>query len=697
MGYFTLDAGQTMKYNGWITATVGKIATNTSGGTRGNYDLVLVASPGVSQNVLASVAVGDQMKFKYYWHPVGDTGTIPDFENLIAGNAIVMKDGVVTTRATDESYNTTSYARSLYGVNSDGTKLYMCVVDKGSNSAEGISYGATCTRISYIMNHFGAKTVLSCDGGGSAEMVINGSLATKPSDSAGERAVASGIVIYAEDSSTQTPSSGIVATPATVSLNAVKGGESESVQVNIAATGLTSEINVNSSSSVFVVTKGVDWNYLTGGTLTMSLDTSKAAGSYSGYVAVQSGTSRVEINCTGVITEGTTVEPEPTPDLSDGETAESGYTLRQEWQQTEGHLTANSNTRWATAFDGKIYINDHANSKLYYWSKDGLADTGIASAAGTAITSDDAHNIVISATFAKSTDVTSFKVLPANGTSFQDLSVTLPAGVEAAGMQYIGRAVGDIMSDNGGAIYLFPQNATSVAKIIIKNGVQASSTAISVGTVTADMQSAAIPLTTDVESDDIVVRRRNNPGFFYYDGSEFTSYPSNGISTTMGGTVFTLDGILYGVEPTGTSYCDGFQVVDYTNNKVVASHAAQFTTSACTPNANCIIAEVTGDYAANLYQYVPGQLATMYTFRVDDGTGIEDIAVNDTISICQIGDNIKISGIEAKSIVLYSVNGATVCKTLNSNELQTAGLRGLYIVSITEHSGMTYTQKLVIK
>ncbi|MBQ9073152.1 MAG: hypothetical protein IJY30_01615, partial [Muribaculaceae bacterium] len=121
------------------------------------------------------------------------------------------------------------------------------------------------------------------------------------------------------------------------------------------------------------------------------------------------------------------------------------------------------------------------------------------------------------------------------------------------------------------------------------------------------------------------------------------------------------------------------------------------TTSACSPNANCIIAEVTGDYAANLYQYVPGQLATMYTFRVDDGTGIENIAVNDTISICQIGDNIKISGIEAKSIVLYSVNGAAVCKALNSNELQTAGLRGLYIVLITEHSGMTYTKKLVIK
>lgn len=193
--YLTLDAGQEMKHNEWVTATVGEIIDNTSGGTRGDYDLVLVATPGISQSVLGVVAVGDKMKFKYTWHPVGDDKNVPDFENVIAGNAIVMKDGAVTTRATDEAYNTSAYARSLYGINSNGTKLYMCVVDKGSNDEEGISYGATCKRISYIMNHFGAMTVLQADGGGSAQMVVNGSLATKPADGS-ERAVASGIMVY---------------------------------------------------------------------------------------------------------------------------------------------------------------------------------------------------------------------------------------------------------------------------------------------------------------------------------------------------------------------------------------------------------------------------------------------------------------------------------------------------------------------
>ena len=76
-----------------------------------------------------------------------------------------------------------------------------------------------------------------------------------------------------------------------------------------------------------------------------------------------------------------------------------GYEFVQDWKHTEGHLTANSASRWATGFDGKIYVNDHANSKLYYWTKDGITDTGISSCAGTAITNDDAGNILIPSSY----------------------------------------------------------------------------------------------------------------------------------------------------------------------------------------------------------------------------------------------------------------------------------------------------------
>ena len=302
--YLKLDAGQKLAHNSWVECTVGAIKKNTSGGTRGSYDFVLVAAPGVSQNVLASVAVGDKMKIKYYWQSTGSDASIPAFENVIAGNAIVMKDGAVTTRATDESYNTTSYARSLYGINSDGSKLYMCVVDKGSNSTEGISYGATCTRASYIMNHFGAQTVLQVDGGGSAQMAINGSLVTKPADGS-ERSVASGIAVYEHTSGTVTEAS-IKCTPQSIELTGEVGSTANIYKdVKVVATGLSKAMSVNSKTSAITVEKLSDWDELTGGTLRLKLNTNfvSGAGTYESLVAVQSSDYRAEIATKVTLTE----------------------------------------------------------------------------------------------------------------------------------------------------------------------------------------------------------------------------------------------------------------------------------------------------------------------------------------------------------------------------------------------------------
>ena len=201
--YLTMNEGQKLANNSWITAKVGEIVKNASGGTRGTYDFVLVASPGVSQNLLAGLAVGDQMQIKYCWHQVGNDANVPAFENLIAGNAIVMKNGALTGRNTDGSYNSTAYARSLYGVSADNKKLIMMVVGKGSNDSEGISYGTTTARCANIMKQFGADDVLQVDGGGSAQLLVGGTMVAKSSDSGGVRSVASGIIVYSNGTTTE--------------------------------------------------------------------------------------------------------------------------------------------------------------------------------------------------------------------------------------------------------------------------------------------------------------------------------------------------------------------------------------------------------------------------------------------------------------------------------------------------------------
>lgn len=1043
--YLKLDAGQTLTNNSWVNCTVGEVKKNTSGGTRGDYDFVLVAAPGVSQNVMSGLAVGDKMKIKYYWESTESDATVPNFENVIAGNAIVMQNGAITTRATDESYNTTAYARSLYGINADGSKLYMCVVDKGQNATEGVSYGATCTRISYIMKQFGAQTVLQVDGGGSAQMAINGSLVTKPADGS-ERKVASGIAVYSlaggstVDPTPGTPSDSYVeVTPASGTPNAYAFEVTGSVTdnklkvnyvLNTAATGVnviikkngaevktitldnsycteaahTTEIDISglgagdytwgiqvagavkdavqefkaiqfnhpqgvdtdrdfespyfgriyvtegraTTSSkhysyanggqglymftprfvgiqnwvtgkyaytggvtfdqtvgtksgadfrkvrvaedgrIFVTRQNDSGNYLmevpdvtsvqqtdaafstvfTGGalnattyayengstfisapnigfdlkgsgdnltiamlsgqaTLFSSTATSAtrvdqyalgsnanwdaaptALSALSGkYTVNYSGTnicydnrgglwycqyrqspsstqpSLVYINSEGVekyldittprggggirfnhdftqiaiassattfsiydiayssdntptLTEkirithgmgtnindiawdranniyavsnsgeyfkafsiprtynvfttdaasqyGFTIEV-PENDLSDNEEAIDGYKLIQKWAHTNGHLTANSQSRWATAFDGKIYVNDHSTSKLYYWTEGGLTDTGISSAGGTAITSDDAGNIIVSTSMYASGN-TAMKILPANGSTMQDLSITMPSGVTAAQMQYLGKASGNIMG-NGGALYLFPSGATSVAKITFKNGMQESAEAIAVGTVTADGQSFALPLSNDYTSNDVAVRVRGQKHFFHNDGTSFVAYPDNGITTTQGGTIFKLADVYYTVEPIGTSYRDGFQVVDLNNNIVVAKHTEELMSTAVSPNPNCIIAEVASDKIVKLYQYVPGQLATMYEFEVEKTTGIESSDISET-KITAGNGYIEITG-NAEEIEIYDLQG----NLISQNETYTTCTNGIYIVKI---DGIT--TKVIVK
>ena len=1039
--YLKMDAGQKLANNSWINLTVGEVKRNTTGGTRGDYDFVLVASPGVSQNVMASLAVGDKMKIKYYWQSTGSDAAVPNFENLIAGNAIVMQNGAITTRATDESYNTSAYARSLYGINGDGSKLYMCVVDKGQNNAEGVSYGATCTRISYIMKQFGAQTVLQVDGGGSAQMAIGGSLVTKPADGS-ERKVASGIAVYSlsggstpspepepENPGTEntlvevTPASG-TANPYAFEVTGAIDGNKLTVNyvLNAAASGVNVVLKKNGTAVKTVALASsycteaahsaeIDLSDLAAGDYTWSVDVAGAAKEavqefkkigfnhpqgvdtdrdfespyfgriyvtdgrkssnsahysyanggqglymftprfvgiqnwitgkyvYTGGVTMDqtvgtksgadfrkvriaqdgrvfvtrqndSGSYLLEVpdatalqqnnaNFTSVFTGGSlntttyayengstfisapnigfdvkgggdnltiamlsgqatlfassvvsasrvdqyalgtkanwssaaapvsalsgkytvnysgtnlcydnrgglwycqyrdapsTTQPAlmyvnsqgevkyldvttarggggirfnhdfsqiaiasslttfsiydityssdntPTlteririthgmgknindiawdranniyavsnngeclkafsiprsnntfateaasqygftiestePDLSANEEAVSGYLLTQKWAHTEGHLVANSASRWATAIDGKIYVNDHSASKLYYWNEDGLTDTGISSAAGTAITSDAAGNVVVSTSMYGGGN-TAMKILPAGGTVMQDLTITMPTNVAAGQMQYLGKATGDILG-NGGALYLFPSGATQVAKITFKNGVQQSAEAINVAALTADGQSFVVPLTDDYTSNDVAVRVRAQRHFYHSNGSSFVAYADNGIKTTQGGTIFQLGNIQYAVEPVGTSYRDGFQIVDLNSNVIVAKHTEELTATAVSPNANCIIAEAKGN-KANIYQYVPGQLATMYEFENETLTGVE--AVETEVEVTAGRGYIEISG-EPQSVEVYNMQGMLI----SSNEMYVECEAGIYLVRINGHA-----------
>ena len=137
-----------------------------------------------------------------------------------------------------------------------------------------------------------------------------------------------------------------------VTLSATAGGTSTSKKVTITGSNLSSPIVYNSNSSVFKVSTS-NWNDYTGGTLTITLDTSKSTGTYTGYIAVQSGSGtdikRVEINCTGTITASSTPEVVPSLSLTEG------------W-----NLSQNKGNATSTNFDATLVRNfAYQDGKLY--------------------------------------------------------------------------------------------------------------------------------------------------------------------------------------------------------------------------------------------------------------------------------------------------------------------------------------------
>ena len=94
----------------------------------------------------------------------------------------------------------------------------------------------------------------------------------------------------------------ITVNPTSLSLSANQGDSKPSAKVTVSAGNLSADMSYNSSQSAFVVTPGSNWNARTGGDLIVTLDTSKAVGAYSGYLAIQSSSSdRVTVTLEGKI------------------------------------------------------------------------------------------------------------------------------------------------------------------------------------------------------------------------------------------------------------------------------------------------------------------------------------------------------------------------------------------------------------
>lgn len=199
--YLDLTEGSEWATNKDFTAVVKDVKKNASGGVLGDYDLCLTGT-GDYKALLEQLEVGDVVTLNYGW-TLYDGNITPNLTNLVSGNAVVMKNGELTGRNYDESYNSMVYSRSAYGMSEDGKTLFMFVIDKSVDATYGSSAGCTTSVMCQIMKQLGAWNVVNVDAGGSAQLMVQGSVVNRTTESY-PRAVANGWMVYstAPESST---------------------------------------------------------------------------------------------------------------------------------------------------------------------------------------------------------------------------------------------------------------------------------------------------------------------------------------------------------------------------------------------------------------------------------------------------------------------------------------------------------------
>ena len=198
--YLTLAEGSGWTNNAPMAFTISRIVPDADRQTLGDADACLTVSGEANKAAMAALAEGDVVEITSSW-TVLDTenqGARPDLENLVWGNAPIMRGGELLDRNYDETYNSQVYSRTCYGSSADGKHLYLLVIDKSTSPLYGTSAGCPTADACQILKQMcpAVTEVVNMDAGGSAEMMLFGNIINTTTEGV-PRAVACGWLVEA--------------------------------------------------------------------------------------------------------------------------------------------------------------------------------------------------------------------------------------------------------------------------------------------------------------------------------------------------------------------------------------------------------------------------------------------------------------------------------------------------------------------
>ena len=656
-------------------------------------------------------------------------GTAPNWEDLGSGKwaaaagygtaIIQMYNDMMAFNVSGDTPSTgnaslkaSSTSVSLTGTQ-NGTAPSTTITITGANLTSDISYSSSSSAFTVTTSGWNSRT------GGTMKISLNTALAA--GSYSGYIAVQSGTTRIQINctgtitaSSTPTPGTpSLSASNTSLSFTAQKGATAPSSSITITGANLSSDIAYNSSSSAFKVTTS-NWNSRTGGTMKITLDTSKSAGSYSGYVAVQSGSTRIEINCSATITES---QSEPSVEL----TIPTEFTT--DWSYSAANNTsatwmnpANDYTRNMTLKGDNLYVvqRDPDNSTSYVRIvnantgalKGKLSDSGLASDAYKFASVANMGGTIVACNLAYGATST-LKVY-----SWSSDSATPSLVLETT--NHGGRS-GDLMSASGtinnGKLY-FTSNTGYEGKVYVYTVTNGVANPTPTEITLKDNTGAAFNYGGSFA---VIEIRANEDGTFWAAGKNGAPALFNANGTLIRELNPTsLDGNIY-----GTSYCpitygkyklaaavtykttvqQGYlNLIDVTNGEASATKLNSYPVLGASGVSNgtfvtTAIAKVDGS-KIHLWTLIPKQGVAKYT-AIGESSGIEKIEVEDAdIKVCD--NKVAVVGADVDTISVYTLTGIEVAKGFE-NELEIDSLAsGIYVVIGVTTNGKLISEKVYI-
>ena len=138
------------------------------------------------------VATGDTLR--WLLGAIGGNGAEPAPLELVGGGPMLLRAGepvYATDPRRSADFATTRHPRTAVALRPDGSVLFLTV----DGRAPGYSIGMSLDELAHLLRALGATEGLNLDGGGSTTLVLGDSVANRPSDEAGERAVANALLL----------------------------------------------------------------------------------------------------------------------------------------------------------------------------------------------------------------------------------------------------------------------------------------------------------------------------------------------------------------------------------------------------------------------------------------------------------------------------------------------------------------------